>query len=274
MSVLNIVSCSNERAQLFEKILQPLLGVSLPHKSSVVVVLGGDGFMLQTLHQFHRQQRLNNTTKEMPVFYGINCGSVGFLMNHYASIPNTETIKNYLETAVDASITPLVAEIFTTDQQETPHKLIAINEITLMRQTHQTSHISISVNNTEYMPLLIGDGILLSTPAGSTAYNASAGGPILPLESAALALTALNAYKPLRWPGAILRNDSTITCVIKQPDTRSVSATADCVTINNVTKVKIYPDPSLNFSLLFDPNHSLETRVLRRQFYTSHQLEP
>ena len=220
-------------------------------KADVLVALGGDGFMLQTLHK--------HIGKGIP-FYGMNCGSVGFLMNRYreAGLPER------LEKAGEITLHPLVMDAVAVNGRK--KKALAFNEVSLLRQTHQTADISISVDGIRRLPDLICDGVLVSTPAGSTAYNFSARGPILPLASNVLALTPISPFRPRRWQGAILPRHACVSFDVRQSEKRPVSAVADFNELRNVAKVTVYEDSNIGQKLLFDPERNLEERVLDEQF--------
>ena len=220
-------------------------------KSSLIVVLGGDGFMLETMHQY--------MSLGIP-FFGMNCGTVGFLMNTHKILD----LPKRLQQARPVGLHPL--SMFTTDMNGKQHQALAINEVSLLRQTRQAAKISIKIDNITRLPELSYDGILLSTPAGSTAYNLSAHGPILPLGSSVLALTPISAFRPRRWRGAILKHTAIVELDILEQDKRPVSAVADSVEIRNVRSVKIYEDRTQRIDLLFDPDRGLEERILNEQF--------
>ena len=222
--------------------------------ADVIIVLGGDGFMLRVLHTLLKE---NHTT---PV-YGINCGTVGFLMNTFDTSLN---LLNRLQNSHAIHLNPLCMKA--TTQAGLTEKIYAINEIALLRQTPQVAKISIYVNELLQLDTLIGDGVLLATPAGSTAYNFSAGGPILPLEANLLALTPINVFRPRRWHGALLSKSARVRFEIQEPLLRPVSATADFYDISNVTSVEIQEDSLKTLTLLFDPEHNLERRILDEQF--------
>lgn len=231
------------------------LHTSFPiNNADVIVVLGGDGFMLRVLHTLLKE---NCTT---PI-YGINCGTVGFLMNMFE---NASSLLNRLQNSHPIHLNPLCME--TTTNASSSEKIYAINEIALLRQTPQVSKISIYVNNILQLDSLIGDGVLVATPAGSTAYNFSAGGPILPLEANLLALTPINVFRPRRWHGALLPKSAHIRFEVQDPLSRPVTCTADFYEVANVKSVKIQEDPLKTLTLLFDPEHNLERRILEEQF--------
>ena len=218
-----------------------------------VVALGGDGFMLQALHG------LLDRRSDQPVF-GMNLGTVGFLMNHWRA----ENLAERLAAALAVTINPLVMEATTTDGAV--HRLPAINEISLLRETRQTAWIEVAVDGRVVLPELICDGVLVATPAGSTAYNLSAHGPILPLASGMLALTAISPFRPRRWRGAILPEAARITLAILDPVKRPVSAVADQYEVRDVASVEVTIDRARALTLLFDPDHTLDERIAMEQF--------
>jgi NAD+ kinase len=220
-------------------------------QADVVVALGGDGFMLETLHRTLPRQK--------PI-YGMNRGSIGFLMNDYAEDGLVERI----EAAERAVIHPLVMKA--KDRSGQVHEAIAINEVSLLRQTFQTAKLRVLIDGKVRMAELICDGILLATPAGSTAYNLSAHGPIIPLSGQVLALTPISAFRPRRWRGALLSHKDRVTFEILEADKRPVSAVADNVEVRDVVRVDVVEDRSISLTLLFDAGRSLEERVLAEQF--------
>ncbi len=222
-----------------------------PEQADVLVVLGGDGFMLHTLHE---HMDLN-----LPVF-GMRLGDVGFLMNRYEQDDLLERIAS----ARTVELNPLLASIGTADGQV--HQAVAINEVSLLRQINQAAHLRILVNERERVPRLVADGALVATAAGSTAYNLSAHGPILPLGTEAIVLTPISPFRPRRWQGAILPASAVVRFEIINPDRRPVSATADYDEFRDVHWVEVHQDPKLRHRLLFDPEHSLEERILNEQF--------
>lgn len=218
-----------------------------------IVALGGDGFMLQVQHQ------LLETERPLPVF-GMNLGTVGFLMNHW----RPENLVERIMAAKLFHITPLsmTAETINGERYVIP----AINEVSLLRETRQTAWIEISVNGRVVMPQLVCDGVLVATPAGSTAYNLSAQGPILPLDSKMLALTPISPFRPRRWHGAILPDRTHVTLKVLNPDKRPVSAVADHREVRDVSRVDITIDPARTLQMLFDPDHALDERIAMEQF--------
>jgi NAD+ kinase len=222
-----------------------------PDAAEVVVALGGDGLMLQTLHQA--------MGRRIPVF-GMNCGSVGFLMNEFGD----DGLLERLAAAKPTNITPLAMHVLDTSGQH--HDALALNEVSLFRMTYQAVKVEIIVDGLSQMNELICDGILLSTPAGSTAYNLSAHGPILPIDAPLLALTPISPFRPRRWRGAILGNDAVVVFRTRETEKRPVSAVADNVEFKNVAEVTVREDRSHRVTLLFDPGTGLEERVLSEQF--------
>ena len=219
-------------------------------KADVIVALGGDGLMLQTLH--------NNIDEAKPIF-GINKGSVGFLMNDY----NNDDLLERIDSATLTKVYPLQMTV-KTEKEEISAK--AINEVSLLRQTYQAAKIKIKIDDKIRLEELICDGILLATPAGSTAYNLSAHGPILPINSNLLALTPISAFRPRRWKGALLPHDSIVEIEILEKTKRPVSAVADNLEIRDIESVKITEDRKTELFMLFDPETNLEEKILEEQF--------
>ena len=220
-------------------------------ETDLVVALGGDGLMLQTLHQGMR--------RNIPV-YGMNFGSVGFMMNSFSE----DNLDQRLAAAQQTRIYPLSMQVL--DVAGGTRTALALNEVSLFRSTYQAAKIEIIVDGETRLEELICDGVLLSTPAGSTAYNLSAHGPILPIEAQLLALTPISPFRPRRWRGAILSNRAVVKFVTREAAKRPVSAVADNVEFQNVVEVTIHEDRSHGVTLLFDPGTSLEERVLSEQF--------
>lgn len=224
-------------------------------EAEVVVVLGGDGFLLHTLHQ------LQNSGKFV---YGLNCGSVGFLLNTY----KTKGLYRRLRGAVPTFLHPLKMTAYHGEEGTDPEVAYAINEVSLLRQTSQAALIHVEIDGTRQLSHLVCDGILLSTAAGSTAYNFSAHGPILPVDANLLALTPISPFRPRRWRGALLSQGVHVSFIVEDPEKRQVGATADYHQVNHVRRVDIVQDRSLTYPLLFDPDHALEDRILKEQFLT------
>ncbi|MXP25445.1 NAD kinase [Altererythrobacter indicus] len=223
-------------------------------EADAVVVLGGDGFMLHVLHKMLRENRV------IPA-YGLNLGTVGFLMNRYHS---SRTPTQKIAKARSIAVSPLVMTAITQDGES--HQYCAINEVSLLRETRQTAKIEVLVNGKPRIAELACDGILLATPAGSTAYNLSANGPILPLDSHMLALTPISPFRPRRWRGAILPDRSKVTFRIREPDKRPVAAVADQWEIRDIAEVHLEISQTQELTLLFDPGHSLDERIVTEQF--------
>ena len=238
-------------AQKAKKRLVKLYGDAPEDEADVVVALGGDGFMLETLHRALASAR--------PI-YGMNRGSLGFLMNDYREAGLMERI----QAAERAEIRPLAMTARCVDGSE--HKALAINEVSLLRQTHQSAKLRIMIDGKERMAELVCDGVLVATPAGSTAYNLSAHGPIIPLDAKVLALTPISAFRPRRWRGALLPHTARVTIEVLEADKRSVSAVADNFEVRDVVEVHVQEDRSTSLAMLFDAGRSLEERVLAEQF--------
>lgn len=220
-------------------------------KPDVLVALGGDGFMLQVLHKYmHRN---------IPV-YGMNCGSVGFLLNNYSPTRLAERIAE----ARTAVMHPLRMYTRTVDGKE--RQELAINEVSLFRESRQAAKLRVTIDHVVRVQEMIADGVLVATPAGSTAYNFSAGGPILPLTAKLLALTPIAPFRPRRWRGALLNHQSSITFEVLEPQKRPVSAVADFTEVRDVVSVSVFEDRTVTLSLLFDPEHNLEERITKEQF--------
>jgi NAD+ kinase len=222
-----------------------------PAECDVIVAVGGDGFMLETLRAYMKAGK--------PV-YGVNCGTVGFLMN----APDLDGLPQRIAEAERAVIHPLAMKA--EDNLGAIHHALAINEVSLFRQTRQSARVRIVVNGKPRMESLICDGVLLATPAGSTAYNLSAHGPILPIGAGLLALTPISAFRPRRWKGALLPHDAEVRFEALDPQLRPVSAVADNQEVRNALSVEIREERSISMTLLFDRGQSLDERILREQF--------
>jgi NAD+ kinase len=223
-------------------------------EADAVVVLGGDGFMLHTLHSMLDSGRV------IPAF-GMNRGTVGFLMNKYDLRTN---VMKRLEKARGKTISPL--RITATTQDGATHEMCAINELSLLRETRQTAKIEITVGSRVRIHELVSDGVLVATPAGSTAYNLSANGPILPLDSGMLALTPISPFRPRRWRGAILPDEMPITLRVLEPAKRPVAAVADQKELRDIAEVTVEIAHDSDLELLFDPGQSLAERIVSEQF--------
>ena len=233
------------------ELMQKRYGQHDAAEAEIIVALGGDGFMLRTLH------RMIGTN--VPVF-GMKIGNIGFLMNRFSD----DDLMERLAAARPVSLNPLRMEVLT--ESGTKTSALAINEISLLRQTNQAAHIRVLVNDSTKVESLICDGVLLATAAGSTAYNFSVRGPILPLGTDALALTPISPFRPRRWNGAILPGSARVSFEVLDPYKRSVSATADAYEVRDVVRVDAFEDKDIELKLLFDPDHSLEERILNEQF--------
>jgi NAD+ kinase len=244
-------AADQEIAQVAKKNFEARYSHVPAEEADVVVALGGDGFMLQCLHEYMEQQT--------PIF-GINRGSVGFLMNAYEE-------DGLLERLEKAELNTIPALTMTAqDIDGTRQQAIAINDVSVFRQTRFAAKVRVLVDDVVRLEELICDGILLSTPAGSTAYNLSANGPILPLGAGVLALTPISAFRPRQWRGAVLPHQAKVIIEVLNADMRPVSAVADFYEFRNVVRVEIGEDSSLAPKLLFDPEHNLEERILKEQF--------
>jgi NAD+ kinase len=226
-------------------------GQSDIEKANVIVALGGDGFMLETLR--------GRYADKVPV-YGMHRGTVGFLMNEYEE----DGLPERLDSAVKVGLHPL--EMKATDVEGKTTTLYAINEVSLLRQSSQTAKLRIEVDGKERLAELAADGILVATPAGSTAYNLSAHGPILPVGANLLALTPISPFRPRRWRGALLRHDAVVKVEVIEADRRPVAASADTQEVRDVALVEIREDHSKALTMLFDEGHALDERILREQF--------
>jgi NAD+ kinase len=247
-----ILASAHPASQDAARVLRERYGDVELDEAEVLVVLGGDGFMLHTLHE--------HVDRNLPVF-GMRLGEVGFLMNRFGEDDLPERIAGAREVVLN----PL--EMVATNEQGESHRAVAINEVALLRQTNQAAHIRILVNGRERVERLVADGVLLATAAGSTAYNLSAHGPILPLGTEAVVLTPISPFRPRRWQGAILPATAEVRLEVLQPERRPVSATADYDEFRHVTHVDVRQQRHITHRLLFDPEHSLEERILSEQFF-------
>jgi NAD+ kinase len=248
--MLHFVASEAPEAQAMLVRLRERYGDVGPEKASVIVALGGDGFMLHTLHDFLR--------RGVPI-YGMNFGSVGFLMNEFRE----EELPQRLATAAPARVHPLLMKAHTAAGIT---EALAFNEVSLLRETRQAAKLRIILDGKVRLNELICDGILVSTPAGSTAYNLSAHGPILPIDAALLAMTPLSPFRPRRWRGALLPHQAQVRFDILEPEKRPVSATADNFEVRDVSRVDIAEDRTTEMTMLFDAGHSLDERILAEQF--------
>lgn len=245
------VAARQQQAQDALKALKARYDSVPPSKADIIVVLGGDGFMLRSLHKYlHRG---------VPIF-GMNRGSVGFLMNEYKETGLLRRLKR----AEAMHIHPL--RMVATDTQNKKHEALAFNEVSLLRYRRLAAKLRISVDGKVRLEEMICDGALVSTPAGSTAYNLSAHGPIIPMGADLLALTPISAYRPRLWRGALLPSEAKVTFEVIDPKQRTVNAVADDLAVRNVKRVEVIEDRSIAPVLLFDPEHNMEERILREQF--------
>ena len=245
------VASQTEEAQAARTAFAARYGEAPLDEAEVVVALGGDGFMLRTLHR--------HMARALPV-YGMKLGSIGFLMNQY----HADDLRERLSRAQPTVLKPLLMEVLT--EAGSSVSALAFNEVSLLRQTKQAAHLRVSLNGVVKIEELMCDGMLVATPAGSTAYNLSAHGPILPLGSNLLAMTPISPFRPRRWRGAILPAVTEVRFEVLDPYKRPVSATADSHEVRDVVEVSIRESREQTMTLLFDPEHNLEERILNEQF--------
>jgi NAD+ kinase len=222
-----------------------------PDEADVIVALGGDGFMLQTLHAMMNSDR---------IVYGMNRGSIGFLMNEF----RIDDLPSRIAAAVETSIHPL--EMIAEDEHGEITRAFAINEVSVLRQSYQAARLQVSVDGKTRLEELVCDGLMVATPAGSTAYNLSAHGPILPLAAPLLALTPVSPFRPRRWRGALLSNKARVVIDVLERHKRPVNAVADNTEVKSVRSVTVFESSSITARLLSDPDHSWEDRILAEQF--------
>jgi NAD+ kinase len=246
-----LVASDTEEAEMARRRLEARYATVAPKQADVIVALGGDGLMLETLH--------DSIARGRPI-YGMNRGTIGFLMNRY----DEEDLPERLARAERVTLHPLRMVVYSLDG--TQSEALAINEVSLLRQERQAAHIRISIDGEVRLEQLVCDGVMVATPAGSTAYNISAYGPILPIGAPLLALTPISAFRPRRWRGALLPNTARVTFEILDADKRPVSATADFTEVRDVARVEVYEDDDVALQLLFDPEHNLEKRIIQEQF--------
>jgi NAD+ kinase len=252
---IGLLSSETDVARAAETLLRRRYRFADMAEAETLVALGGDGFMLQTLH------RLLEEACSRPVF-GMNRGTVGFLMNDW----RVDRLPKRIAAAKAIRVAPL--EMCATTVGGEKFTYAAINEVSLLRETRQTAKIEISVNGRVALAELACDGVLVATPAGSTAYNLSARGPILPLQAKMLALTPISPFRPRRWSGAILPDDTAVGFTILEAKNRPVSAVADQIEVRDVAKVEVRLDRERSLTLLFDPEHALDERIAMEQFAT------
>jgi len=249
-----LVASSTEAAQAAEAMLRKRYDFVPMEEAELIVALGGDGFLLHTL-----RERLGQGGQVCPVF-GMNRGTVGFLMNEW----RIDGLIERLARAKTFTVSPLEMKAVTMDGAHVSHH--AINEVSLLRETRETAWIEVSVNGRVVMPQLVCDGVLVATPAGSTAYNLSANGPILPLGSKLVALTPISPFRPRRWRGALIPDNLRISFRVLDPDKRPISAVADQIEVRDVATVEVGIDTVDNLTLMFDPEHALDERITMEQF--------
>ena len=252
---IGLLTSNRAVAQSAEANLRQVYDFAPDEEADIFVALGGDGFMLHTLHA------MLEAGAPKPVF-GMNRGTVGFLMNEW----RLDCLAERIAGAKAIRVAPLAMRA-TTVAGET-HAHAAINEVSLLRETRQTAKIEVLVDGRVAMPELVCDGVLVSTPAGSSAYNLSAGGPILPLQAKMLALTPISPFRPRRWSGALLPEDTAVSLRVLDPENRPVSAVADQFEVREVAQVDITLDRARSLTLLFDPEHALDERIALEQFAT------
>jgi NAD+ kinase len=240
------------RAQKALEELRSTYGSVDPEEADAIIVLGGDGTMLRALHMYADYQA--------PLF-GLNLGTLGFLLNKYEK----DGLPARIENAKRFTIRPL--QMKTTNAKGEIQKILAFNEVSVLRETHNSAKMRVLVDDAVRIEELVCDGVLLSTPVGSTAYNSSAGGPILPLDANIFSLTPISPFRPRRWPGALLRNHCKVTFQILKPIERPVSATADSVEVRDVREVEIKESRKVSKTLLYDPDNPLEERIFKEQFF-------
>ncbi len=242
----HIILIGNKRSQEIKKFLEKKIILSTINKADYIIVLGGDGFMLETLKKYHKYNK---------PFYGINCGNYGFLMNKFS---NQNIITN-LSKATKIIISPL--EMIVNTKRNLRKKAIAINEISILRQSRQAASLTIKSNKKEIIKKLISDGVLVSTPAGSTAYNLSVHGPILNLNSKKLSIAPISAFRPRRWKGRVVGDKSIINIKNLNPQKRPVSAVADNIEFRNAKNILIRVNRKIKFNLLYDKSKSLQKKI-------------
>jgi NAD+ kinase len=245
------LAAATEIARAAQDKLAAAYGAAPLDRAEVVVALGGDGMMLETQHKL--------LGRNLPI-YGMNCGSVGFLMNDFRD----DDLPARLTAAQASTLHPLRMRAHT--GRPDVSEALAINEVSLLRETRQAAKIRILVDGKERLAELICDGVLVSTPAGSTAYNLSAHGPIVPLGANLLPLTPISAFRPRRWRGALLPAEAAVVFEVLEPEKRPVSATADYTEVRDVRRVEVREDRSVMLTMLFDPDHGLSERIIAEQF--------
>ena len=252
---LAFVASTRQSAQEAMAELISIYGNVDASEADAIIPLGGDGFMLETL-----RKNLSLVTNGLPV-YGMNKGTVGFLMNKYEPTALKDRLQN-------ATVTPVHPLTMTAEAADGTYRDIAFNEVSVFRQSQQAAHIRVSVDGKERLEKLVADGVMLSTPVGSTAYNLSAHGPVIPLGADILALTPISAFRPRRWRGALLSGHAKVRFDVLNPEKRPVSASADNSEIQNLISIEIEQDEDTTLTLLFDEDHGLAEKILQEQFAT------
>ena len=254
MKKIQIISDTNKKSRQIKSQLLKKLNNNKVNKSNTVIVIGGDGFMLQTLKKNQKSKK---------IFYGINSGNYGFLMNKFSS---KKIIKN-LSKANMISISPL--QMIVKNNKNQTRKYLAINEVSILRQSRQAASLSINYGSKQIIKKLVSDGVLVSTPAGSTAYNLSVHGPILSLNSKKLSISPISPFRPRRWKGKIVSDKSKIVIKNLNPKKRPISAVADNIEVRNAKNVTVKTNQKINFNLLYDKTKSLQKKIkieqLRRE---------
>ena len=256
MKNLQIISDTNKKSTTIKSSLLKLIKKNLTKISNIIIVIGGDGFMLQTLKK-------NKNSKKS--YYGINSGNYGFLMNKFSY---KNTIKN-LHKAKMITISPL--EMIVKNNKKQTKKYLAINEVSILRQSRQAASLTINYGSKQIIKSLVSDGVLVSTPAGSTAYNLSVHGPILSLNSKKLSISPISAFRPRRWKGKVVSDKSKITIRNLNPIKRPISAVADNIEVRNATHIIVKTNKKIKFNLLYDQNRSLQKKIkieqIRKETY-------
>lgn len=250
-SKIHFFAADTQSARAAQAELVKLYGDSAREDADVIVALGGDGSMLRALHDSLHHGR--------PVF-GMNRGSVGFLLNEYY----TDNLPARLARAQTVTLNPLLMTATSIDG--TTHRAHAVNEVSLLRETRQAAKLAVAIDGVTRLSELICDGVIVATPAGSTAYNLSAHGPIIPLSANLLALTPISAFRPRRWRGALLPQNSKVSITVREAENRPVSAVADFTEVRDIATVEIVEDTSVSMQLLFDPEMNLDERMIKEQF--------
>ena len=249
MSKALIISDKNTKSLKIKKQIKSILNKNTLRKNNVVIVIGGDGFMLQTL---------KNIKKKIKLFYGVNSGNYGFLMNKFSK-------KNFIKNILKSKLIKISPLEMTVTGYKKSKKCLAINEVSILRQSRQAANLSIKNNSKNLIKKLVSDGVLISTPAGSTAYNLSVHGPILNLNSKKISIAPISAFRPRRWLGKIVSDKSNITILNLDSKKRPVSAVADNIEFRNAKKIRVKVNKKIKFNLLYDQNASLQKKIKLEQ---------